>query len=73
VRRFGDRQGSRAVDQPPAQLPAFDTARDSARARGSDPQRAESVQVAGECFGHLDTLGQDERKGDGAAVTALPA
>ena len=26
--------------------------------------RAESVQVAGECFRHLATLGPDERSGD---------
>jgi hypothetical protein len=27
------------------------------------------VQVAGECFRHLDTLGPDERKGDAALVS----
>jgi hypothetical protein len=31
------------------------------------------VQVAGECFRHLDTLGPDERKGEPGRVTATTA
>ena len=32
--------------------------------KDNSPHRAESVQVAGERFRHLDTLGPDERNGD---------